>query len=303
MSVVAIGAAYGGLYWIGRQLGLSRVYAHAPSIAFTTCAYYVTDLYGRGDWLEFLAVSSIPLLVASALDRLGRGRFTLSSFVLFVSAAFVFTGSHNLTLLWGTVLLCLAVILVVVLCGRGPVTARSLMFLAAVAVLATLVNAWALLPDLLYSTKTAGTVVGPINSFFFDTWNVVFFPFRMVPKGSTTPALFVQAPVWFIAWSVLGGAAMLIWRRHLRSLGRPWTAMTLNTHYTAIVLVMVNPLWAHMPRPLSFIPFPYRLNSYLALATAGVTGVAALIIQRDRALDRQRCLLSWFEAASSQPCL
>ena len=65
MTVAAIGAAYGGLYWIGRQLGLSRLDAHAPSIAFSTCAYYVTDLYGRGDWLEFLAISSIPLLVAS----------------------------------------------------------------------------------------------------------------------------------------------------------------------------------------------------------------------------------------------
>ena len=58
----------------------------------------------------------------------------------------------------------------------------------------------------------------------------------------------------------------------------------------AILLVTLDPLWAHMPKPLSFIQFPYRLNSYLALAVAGVTGVTALMTQRDRGLDHQRLL-------------
>src|ERR1022692_1949425 len=88
LTVAAIGAAYGGIYWIGRQYGLSTWYAQAPALAFTTSAYFVTDLYGRGDWLEFIAVSSIPLVVGGALDRLYRGHWTFRSLVLFTSAVF-----------------------------------------------------------------------------------------------------------------------------------------------------------------------------------------------------------------------
>ena len=102
LTVVAIASAYGGIYWIGRTATLSVWNSHIPSVAFVSCAYYVTDLYGRGDWLEFLAISSIPLVVAGAFDRLSRGRWTVGSLLLFSGGVIVFTGAHNITLLWGS---------------------------------------------------------------------------------------------------------------------------------------------------------------------------------------------------------
>ena len=48
MTLAAIAAAYGGLFWLARQLGVRGALTHAPAIVFVTSAYYVTDLYGRG---------------------------------------------------------------------------------------------------------------------------------------------------------------------------------------------------------------------------------------------------------------
>jgi hypothetical protein len=65
VTVIAIAGAYVGTLWLGRQFGLRRWVAHAPALTVVTSAYYVTDLYGRGAWPEFIAASSIaPLPVA-----------------------------------------------------------------------------------------------------------------------------------------------------------------------------------------------------------------------------------------------
>ena len=52
---LAAAFAYGGMWWLGRQLGLSRWAAHLPGFVVVTAAYYLTDAYARG-----------------ALDRAGR---------------------------------------------------------------------------------------------------------------------------------------------------------------------------------------------------------------------------------------
>ena len=43
VTLAAIAAAYGGLFWLARQLGVKGVLAHAPAIVFVTSAYYVTQ--------------------------------------------------------------------------------------------------------------------------------------------------------------------------------------------------------------------------------------------------------------------
>ena len=73
-TLAAIAAAYGGLFWLSRQLGVKGALAHAPALVFVTSAYYVSNLYGRGAWAEFMAVSALPLLLAASL-RLIRGRW------------------------------------------------------------------------------------------------------------------------------------------------------------------------------------------------------------------------------------
>src|SRR5271165_2469283 len=74
LTLAAIAAAYGGLFWLARQLGVRGLLAHAPALVFVTSAYYVTNLYGRGAWAEFMAVSVLPLVLAASL-RLVRGRW------------------------------------------------------------------------------------------------------------------------------------------------------------------------------------------------------------------------------------
>src|SRR5439155_19099184 len=101
VTVAAIAAAYGGVFWLARQLGVRGLLAHAPALVFVTSAYYVTDLYGRGAWEEFMAVSALPLMLAASL-RLLRGRWRAGPVACLVAASVVFSGSHNITLLWGS---------------------------------------------------------------------------------------------------------------------------------------------------------------------------------------------------------
>ncbi len=60
--VLGIAMAYGGVWWLARQLGLSRPLSHALGFAFVGSAYYVTDLYARGAWPEFMALSALPIV-------------------------------------------------------------------------------------------------------------------------------------------------------------------------------------------------------------------------------------------------
>jgi hypothetical protein len=50
----------------------------APALAVVTSAYYVTDLYGRGAWPEFMATSAMAPLLAvhiAGLERVGRSPY------------------------------------------------------------------------------------------------------------------------------------------------------------------------------------------------------------------------------------
>src|SRR5262249_31977796 len=118
VTVAAIAAAYGGLFWLARQLGVRGLLAHAPAIVFVTSAYYVTNLYGRGAWSEFMAVSALPLVAAASL-RLVRGRLSVGPVACLVAASVVFSGSHNITLLWGTTLAVVALAVYWVASGRS----------------------------------------------------------------------------------------------------------------------------------------------------------------------------------------
>ena len=134
-----------------------------------------------------------------------------------------------------------------------------------------------------------GTLIGRATTFFFDTWPLILSPLRVVPKQSTTPALFVEAPFWFIGWSVLGGAALLLVSRRSRPLLRSWLMWTALLA-AVLGLIMAKPLWSAMPRPLVFIQFPYRLSAYVAFSVAALTGTTLLMVQRENGSERSRSL-------------
>jgi hypothetical protein len=283
-STLAIAASYLGTVWIGRELGLKGWSSHAPALAVVTSAYYVTNLYGRGAWTELMATSAIAPLLASGLHLVRTRTWRPGPIVVFVVSVVVFSGSHNITLLWGSTAAIGAGLVIWLAMGRPTrLPVRRLAMLMGLGAAGVLVNAWYLIPDIAYAERVrAHTQVVPLYA-FFDTPGILLDPLRKVPAASTTPALFVQAPVWFLAWGLVAGV-LLLWRPGPGArLRRAW----LGSVFVCVLLlamIMVTALWRVMPFPFSELQFPYRLSSYVFYAAGAIVLVSALALQRAAAV-------------------
>ncbi|MGD0743038.1 MAG: hypothetical protein ABSA31_07120 [Acidimicrobiales bacterium] len=278
LAVGFIAFAYFGLYWISRQFSISPGYSHAVPIAYVTSAYYITILYGRGDVAEFAAVSVLPMVLAAGLALLREPYWSPKTTVLFATALVIFTGSHDISLVWGTSLVAVLLVLLLVVV-RPSVAWRRVIRVAVVAVPAVMLNGWFLVPDLLYGhdTMIAAKSTGVI-ALFFDSFPLLLNPLRAVPAASGTPALFVQIPVWMLLWALaVGGAAVASSRS--RSLRRPFLVLVVMFGFV-LGLITIPGVWRSIPRPWLYIQFPYRLNTYLALIVSALVGVAVLVAQR-----------------------
>jgi hypothetical protein len=281
-TLTAMAAAYGGLFWIARQLGVRGAMAHAPALVFVTSAYYVTDLYGRGAWAEFMGVSALPLVVAASL-RLVRGRWRAGPIICLVAATVVFTGSHNITLLWGSTVAVGALVVYGLLSVRSrELPWRRMLATAGLIALGVGLNGWFLLPDVRfgYDTIISGEpqVFGAAE--FMNTFGVIFDPLRTVPAASSTPGLYVQAPVLALVWGLL--AAPLAWRYRRMRAG---VATALIVLAGLLVLIMYSGapfsgVWSLLPSAFQQVQFAYRLQTYVALACAGLVLVGTLALTR-----------------------
>ena len=277
VTLAGIAAAYGGLFWLARQLGVKGLLAHAPALVFVTSAYYVTNLYGRGAWEEFIAVSMLPLVLAASL-RLVRGRLSVGPVLCLVAATVLFSGSHNLTLLWGTTLAVLALVIYWLLSGRSrELPWRRMLAVAALIALGAGLNGWVLLPDVSYAHDTivSGERVAWSISGFFNTFGVIFDPLRTVPSESGAPALYVQAPVLALLWGL--AALPLVWRERRLRAGVA-TALILLAGLLAVI--MSSAVWSLLPTPYQLTQFAYRLQTYVALAIVGLVLVGVLALTR-----------------------
>src|SRR5262249_1810400 len=277
VTVAAIAAAYGGIFWLARQLGGKGLLAHAPAILVLTSAYYLPNLYRPGAWVEFVAVSMLPLVLAASL-RLVRGRWRFWPVACLVAASAVFSGSHNITLLWGTTLAVVALVVYWLASGRSrELPWRRMLAVGGLIALGVGLNGWFLLPDLSYAHRTiisAREIVWSATG-FFNTFGVIFDPLRMVPSESGTPALYVQAPVLALVWGLL--ALPLVWReRRLRA----GVATALIALAGVLVLIMSSAAWSSLPTPFQRAQFAYRLQTYVALACAGLVLLGALALAR-----------------------
>ncbi len=280
LVVLSFAAAYGGSLWIARQAGLRGLLAHVPAFAVVSSAYYLTNLYGRGDIPEFVALSVIPLLVAAAVHEVRAARSTATPTVLLAVSAFFFTGSHNLTLLWGTLIGAVSLAVLAAFVRPRGLSWRRVSVVAGIVTLATMVNGWFLLPDVALSKTTHAESTPGILYAYFDRFSVLFYPGRAVPPLETgSPALYVQAPIYFLVWSLVCGA--WIWRsRRMPLLRRTWTALVLLL-VGVFGLIMITPWWGWAPATLRSIQFPYRLNGYVLLFVAGLVLVSLLAVQGD----------------------
>ena len=281
VSMLAIAAAYGGLLWIARQLGVRGLKAHAPALVFVTSAYYVTNIYGRGAWPEFIATSMLPLMVAAAM-RLVRVRWTVGPLLCLVASVVLFSGSHNITLLWGSVFLAASAGLLWLFAGRRHrLPWRRLVGVAAIGIAAAGLNGWFLVPDVVHGRQTLIASAVYTRNFptfdFFNAPGVVFNPLRAVPSASSSPGLFVQAPVSFLVWALAAGGSVV---------GPPDALVARAVHRRAcgacrILALIIAPIpWGHLPSLVSTLQFGYRLNTYVALACAALVLIGVLAMDR-----------------------
>ena len=272
LTLLAIGAAYLGIYWLARRTGCIRLIAHGAALTFVASAYYITDLYGRGDWPEFVAVSSIPLLVACAVDLLSAPAIRIRSLLGLYVVAVVFTGSHDVTMVWGTlyiVLLAIAVLLARV--AHWPTWSR-ICAVVVVGALAVGTNGWAIVPALLYSGHTfIATGESVIGTPFVDTFEHLFNPLRSVPAQSTSPGLYVQVPVWMLGWAFFGGLCYCVARPRNKT-DRRLFLLLIAAAGIWLTAMMNRQFWNYLPHVLWTIQNPFVLSTYFSLS------IAALVI-------------------------
>jgi hypothetical protein len=282
VTTLAIAGSYLGMVWLGRELGLRGWTSHVPALVVVTSAYYITNLYGRGAWTEFMATAVIAPLLASGVHLVKAERWRPAPTFVFVLCTVIFSGSHNITLLWGTTVAVLAALILRLAFGRPTrLPARRLAMLAGLGAASVLVNAWYLVPDVAYAQDIRAHILAlaVAGAPFFDTPAVLLDPLRTVPSESTTPALYVQVPVWFLAWAIVTGA-LLLWRRGADGeLRRAWVGLVILIG-VVLGMIMVTPLWSVMPFPFDEIQYPYRLGSYIFYAIGALVLVGALALQR-----------------------
>ena len=270
--LIGLAAAYGGWYWLARMAGLGRLAAQAPGLLFVSSGYYLTLIYARGDWPEFIAVSTLPLLVASAVSVLRAERLQILPALALAGSALVFFGSHSLTMLWGLTVLMLLAAAVVAAVGpaRASITRAGLVRAMGIAIPAALVNAWFLLPALAYGQRTTIASHYEYARSLRATTGLVsagnLFTFSRASAAPDTPDFILALPVLAIVW-VLAGIAI-----SLRHRGGPWgeawrRVLWIVAGLTAVIgVAMTHPgLVLALPRPYTLLQFGYRLETYVLL--------------------------------------
>jgi hypothetical protein len=272
--------AYGGFTWLARQAGVPGWWAHLCGLMFVSSAYYLADVYARGAWPETVATSSIPLLVASAVALLRSERWGLGPVAAFALSVVVFTGSHNITLLYGSMFLVLLALGALAAFGRSALPpGRRVLQLAGLALLSAAVNFWFLLPDLAYERHTviAHSFTSPPTIKGGTPPLLILDPFRHSPvKGD--PTFDMQLPTLALLWAA--AALAVCWGRLAMGWRRMAIALALIT-LPFLALLFVHPLWHAVPHILWSIQFPYRLVTYPTYCAVGLVMIALLGLTRE----------------------
>jgi hypothetical protein len=293
--VLGLAVAYGGWYWAGRISGLGRWMAHVPALLFVTSAYYLTMIYGLGDWPEFLAISMLPAMAAAGLGIVRAGRLRLGSTTALVGSSLVFFGSHNITILWAStlfVITCLAVI-VCVPDARQTLRKAHVTRLSAVVIAAALVSAWYLLPVVAFGSHTRiGSDPQVTDGLIREAMPLVSFAHLFSLSRASTVSRFpgdvLVLPTVTIAW-LLASIALVLWRFRKARLARLLVCLTALT--AAIVVLMTREdLLLALPRPYRLVQFSYRLDGFVV---AGVTATVMMALAVIRSSPGRLRLWTW----------
>ncbi len=282
--LLAFGAAYGGWYWIARTVGLNRWLAHVPAVLFVTSAYYLTLVYGIGDWPEFIAMSLIPLMVAAGLNVLLAPRFPGLPAIALAAGAIVFFGSHILTVLWASTLfvLTLTAIVVCVPAARRQLRPQGLIRIGALLAPAVLVNGWFLAPMIAYAPHTRiGSQYAVAGADLRSTMHLVAFHHLFtLSRASTTllnPDIVLALPAVPIVW-VLASTALVLSRRRRGAWTRMLVVLAVLTAGIIVLLTHAGLVLA-LPKPYTLLQYSHRLETYVAMGVSACV-LALLVILR-----------------------
>ncbi len=280
---LAMAMAYGGFVWIARQAGVRGWVAHVPALVFLTSAYYLSDVYARGAWPETVATSSMPLLVAAGLSLLRDDRWRVWPVLAFVVSAVIFSGSHNLTLLYGTIFLVLLCVALGVACGRAALPRRErVLGVVGLGALAVGVNLWFLLPDVAYQghTTISHSFVAPPSIKGGMPPGLTLDPIRHSRLPGDLSTLDLQIPTLALVWAL--AALALCWRALAPASRRLAIALAL-AGLVFYAPILVPGLWHAVPKLFWAIQFPYRLLTYVDFAVVGLVTLATLALVGRRA--------------------
>jgi hypothetical protein len=287
LLIFGFAACYGGWYWLARECGLGVWSAHVPAALFISAPYYLSIIYANGGFLEFITVSMMAPLIASVVSILRADRLRAAPAAALAVSVTLFTGSHNLTLLWGATMLVLVggLLFAVAPPVRRAVTRAGVLRVAGIAVPAALVNCWFLLPDVVYQSHTYIAHSFTANPYYLNkqdlAWNrTLVEPSDLFSLGRANARfdyqhMAVQLPLLGVAWIVL---ALVLLRSAWRTSWYRATVLLLAVMIALVVPVSRLSLIRGLPSPYNLLQLSYRLEAYLLLGFAGaVIGVLVLL--------------------------
>jgi hypothetical protein len=279
-------AAHWGWYWIGRIAGLGHWLAHVPGLVLVTSAVYLTLIYGRGDWPEFLGISMIPLMLASATSLVKANRLHVGPSLALAGSSIIFFGSHNLTILWASTLFTITA-LIALACvpdARRAIRTVRIMRPAGLVIPALLVNAWYLLPTVAYAShtqighrgyegarETLRATIGIVswhNLFTLSRANSIF----------GVPGFVLSLPILVILWA-LASIPVLLFSGRLSTAVRMLLILSGVTVAIAVLMTHLELLLA-LPKPYQLLQFSYRLEGYVLIGLSAIVLTALVVVQK-----------------------
>jgi hypothetical protein len=282
--LLAFAAAYGGWYWLARQAGLGHWQGQIPGIVFITSSYYLTMIYADGDWSEFVAVSMIPLMLASGLSVLQADRLRMGPALALTISGIVFFGSHTLTLVWGStaIILVVTAIIVCVPQARHALSRRQLLRLAGIATPAMLVSAWFLVPAIAYESSTWVASEYPTWRSVLTSSMFLVAARHLLTLSRSTAAphnagFVLSLPSLVMVWALVGFAIAIP-----TGLREPWMRVFLIcAGFTTLMIVLMTHagLILALPRYYATLQYSYRLENYVLLGLSAAV-LCVLVLAR-----------------------
>ena len=302
VTAAAFSACSAGISWTARNLAVPPRLALVPGILFAVTPYTVSNLYGRGAWSEVVAVGALSVALGAATSILsGRVRSQPLGVAALAVAVAAIAGMHNLTLLYSALLApILALALLPVLDGPGPVLWRRLGLVAVGAVIGLAIVGVFLVPNVWLSGRT---VINTFSDIFlgkvhgFDRPDIIFSPIPRQPSGVFGGDVHTQTLVLPLIWFI-GALGVAAYRRALTGRSR-LTFGVIVVAGVAITVLIANPSWwLSFPSALKATQFPYRLVTYVSLLT--VLGITVLLTIP--AIRRSKPLIAALLVAGAWQC-